>query len=112
MIHLKRETVLSLIDSTLIRRESDFAVPINGSPINLPYLVVRTKETVSGSDNGKVGVMKIEWGVSLFTVNRNDDLEAKLLSTLRDVGKVEVIRYPDGQPYQTTFKFSTNQIIR
>lgn len=108
---MTRENVLAMIDSTGIRREADFVVPINGSPVNLPYLIVRTKETVTGSDNGMVCVLKTEWGISLFTINRDILLETALLKALCGVGKVEIIRYPDGQPYQTTFKFTTNQIM-
>ena len=109
---MTRENVLAMLNTTGIRLEADFAVPINGSPVPLPYQIVRTKETVTGSDNGQVNVLKIEWGVALFTVNRDDALEAVFLKSLRGVGKVEVIRYPDGKPYQTTFKFTTNQIIQ
>lgn len=109
---MTKETVLAMLDTTGIRREADFAVPINGSPVAPPYQIVRTKETVTGSDNGKVSVLKTEWGVALFTVNRDDALEAVFLKALQGVGKVEVIRYPDGKPYQTTFKFTTNQIMR
>lgn len=104
--------MLSLLDESGIRREADFVVPVNGAPVNLPYFVVRTKETASRSDNGRVGTMKIEWGVALFTVNRDDRLESAILNVLHGVGKVEIVRYPDGQPYQTTFKFTTNQIMR
>ena len=109
---MTKEKVLALIEATGIRMEEDFAVPINGSPVPLPYQIVRTKETVTGSDNGQVNILKIDWGVALFTVNRDDALEAVFLKSLRGLGKVEVIRYPDGKPYQTTFKFTTNQIIR
>ena len=109
---MTKETVLAMLDTTGIRREADFAVPINGSPVAPPYQIVRTKETVTSSDNGKVNIQKIEWGVALFVANRSDALEEKFLKALRTVGRVEVIRYPDGKPYQTTFKFTTNQIMR
>lgn len=109
---MTREKVLEALDTTGIRREADFAVPINGSPVAPPYQIVRTKETITGSDNGRVRTLKVEWGVALFTVNRDDALESVFLRALRGVGKVEVIRYPDGKPYQTTFKFTTNHILR
>lgn len=109
---MTREQIMQRIDGTGIRRESDFAVPINGTQVPLPYQVVRTKETITGSDNGKVQLVKIEWAVALFTINRDLTLERKILKALQGVGKVEVIPYPDGSPYQTTLKFTTNQIMR
>lgn len=109
---MTRESILERIDGTEIRRESDFAVPINGTQVALPYQVVRTKETITGSDNGKVQMVKIEWAVALFSRNRDLTLESKILKALQGVGKVEVTPYPDGSPYQTTFKFTTNQIMR
>jgi len=109
---MTRETVLEQIAKTGIRRESDFAVPINGSTVPLPYLVERTKENISGSDNGKVQIVKIEWAVALFAANRDTELERKIIQSLRGVGKVEITPYPDGSPYQTTFKFTTTQIMR
>lgn len=108
---MTRETILERINGTGIRREADFAVPINGNNVALPYQVVRTKETITGSDNGKVRLVKIEWAVALFACNRDLTLESKILEALQGVGKVEVIPYPDGSPYQTTFKFTTNQIV-
>ncbi|MBQ7001695.1 MAG: hypothetical protein IJN67_11735 [Oscillospiraceae bacterium] len=109
---MTRENVLQNIDNTGIRREADFAVPINGVPVPLPYLVVRTKETFSGSDNGRVQTVKIEWAVALFSTNRDLSLESKLIKALQGVGKLDVTPYPDGTPYSTHFKFTTNQIIR
>lgn len=109
---MTREVILDKIGKTGIRTASDFAVPINGATIPLPYLVVRTKETLSGSDNGKVQTVKIEWAVALFSTNRNPELERRLIKSLRGVGKVEITPYPDGSPYQTTFKFTTTQIMR
>lgn len=109
---MTREKVLERIDSTGIHREKDFAVPINGIPVPLPYLVVRTKETVTSSDNGNVQLLKIEWAVALFVTDRDTLLEAKILKALQGVGKVEMIPFPDGTPYSTHFKFTTNQILR
>lgn len=109
---MTKEAVLQRIDSTGIRREDDFVVPINGKQVKLPYQVVRTKETVTGSDNGNVRLVKIEWAVVLFSANRDPELENKIIKELQGVGKVEITSYPDGTPYQTTFKFITNQIMR
>lgn len=108
---MTREDVLYQLNRTGVRQEADFAVPINGQQIKLPYHVVRTKETMNGSDNGKVQTLKIEWTVALFTTNQEIELERIFLKALSGVGRVEVIRFPDGTPYQTTFKFNTNQII-
>lgn len=109
---MTREEVLYQLKRTGVRQEADFAVPINGQQIKLPYHVVRTKDTISGSDNGKVQTLKIEWTVALFTTNKETAMESVFLKALSGVGRVEVIRFPDGTPYQTTFKFNTNQIIR
>lgn len=109
---MTREMVLRNIDSTGIHREEDFVVPINGTNIKLPYQVVRTKETITGSDNGKVRLIKIEWAVALFSANRDLTQESKIIKALQGVGKVEITHFPDGQPYQTNFKFTTNQIMR
>lgn len=109
---MTREEILAKIEGTGIRMEKDFAVPINGDPLDLPYQIVRTKETVTGSDNGNVNVVKIDWAVALFVTDRDTLLEAKILKALQGVGKVEVIPYPDGTPYSTHFKFTTNQILR
>lgn len=108
---MRSEKVESILDSTGIRREADFVVPINGQRVALPYMVVRTKVTIDTSDNGTVGIQKTEWGVALFTSSRSESLEKTFLDALRPVGKVEVIRYPDGATYQTTFKFTTTQTV-
>ena len=100
------------LQATGIRLEQDFAVPVNGHVVNLPYMVVRRKETIDGSDNGRVQILRIEWIVALFTKNRDAALERIISKALRGVGKVEVNRYPDGKPYQTNFEFKTNQIMR
>lgn len=109
---MTREKVLEKLDGTGIHREEDRAVPVNGAQVKLPYLVVRTKETMSGDDLGRVQMVKIEWGVALFTVNRAIDLEKSISKALAGVGKVEIIHYPDGTPYQTTFKFTTTEIVK
>lgn len=109
---MTREQVFQKLDATGIRREEDFVVPINGQQVRLPYQVVRTKETEEGDDAGRVRYQKIEWTVALFTTNRDDTLAGKISASLSGVGKVEVTRYPDGQPYQTNFKFTTRQILK
>lgn len=109
---MTKDNLLKRLDDTGIRRENDFAVPANGAQIKLPYQVVRTKETVTGSDNGNVQVLRIEWTVALFTTNKDQRLENEISKALRGAGKVEIIHFPDGSPYQTSFKFITNQIMR
>lgn len=109
---MTREEVFQKLDGTGIRREEDFVVPINGQQAKLPYQVVRTKETEEGDDSGRVRIQKIEWTVALFATNRDDALAGKISATLSGVGKVEITRYPDGQPYQTNFKFTTRQILK
>ena len=109
---MTKDVILQRIGSAGFRIESDFAVPVNGVQVPLPYLVVRTKETVTGSDNGKVRTLKIEWIIALFTRNRDLVLEKKLLEALYGFEKLEVIPFPDGSPYQTTFKFTTHQIMK
>lgn len=109
---MTKEQILKRLDDTGIHREDDSAVPINGAQVRLPYQVVRTKETFSGSDNGRVQVLRIEWVVALFTTDADMALESKIAKALCGTGRVEVIHYPDGRPYQTSFKFTTNQIMR
>lgn len=109
---MKQNIVLALLDSTGIPREEDFAVPINGSVKKLPYMVARTKDTISGDDLGRIQIQKTEWIVALFTTNREDALEQKLRKALSPVGRVEITRFPDGRPYQTNFEFTTKQIMK
>lgn len=109
---MTKETVLQRISDTGIRKERDFAVPINGQTFPLPYLVIRSKDTVIGSDNGNVCLIRTDWEIPLFSANRALDLEQKLQKALLGVGKMEIIPYPDGTVYQTTFKFSTTQTMQ
>lgn len=109
---MMQEYVLSLLDGTGISREEDFAVPINGSAKKLPYMVVRTKDTIEGDDLGRIQIQKTEWIVALFTVNREETLEQKFRKALSPVGRVEITRYPDGKPYQTNFEFTTKQLMK
>lgn len=109
---MTKEKILLLLDGTGIPREEDFAVPINGSTKKLPYMVVRTKETIEGDDLGRIRIMKTEWIVALFTTNREDALEQKFCKALSATGKVEVTRFPDGRPYQTNFEFTTKQTVK
>lgn len=108
---MKDTEVLCQLDSTGISREQDFAVPVNGHQAKLPYLIVRRKETIDGSDNGNVQILRIEWIVALFTANRAEKLEQVISKVLCGVGKLEITRFPDGTPYQTNFEFKTNQVI-
>ena len=109
---MKKNIVYALLDSTDITREEDFAVPINGIAKKLPYMVVRTKETIEGDDLGRIQILKTEWIVALFTTNREETLEQQLLNALSPVGKMEITRYPDGKPYQTNFEFTTKQLMK
>lgn len=109
---MTKEKILSLLDGTGILREEDFAVPINGTTKKLPYMVVRTKETIEGDDLGRIRIQKTEWIVALFTVNREDALEERFCRAISTVGKVEVTRFPDGRPYQTNFEFTTKQTMK
>lgn len=108
---MTREEVYGRLDSTGIRREEDHVVPINSQKVKLPYLVTRTKETEEGDDLGRVRIQRIDWTVALFTIDRDDALVSKLSRALFGAGKVEIIRYPDGKPYQTNLKFTTRQIL-
>lgn len=108
---MTREEVYEKLDSTGIRREKDHMVPINQKIVQLPYQVVRTKETEEGDDMGRIRIQRIDWTVALFTTDRNDALAAMFSRALWGVGKVEIARFPDGQPYQTNFKFTTRQIL-
>lgn len=107
-----QENILTLLDSTGISREEDFAVPINGSAKKLPYMVVRTKDTIEGDDLGRIQIQKTEWIVALFTTSREEALEQKFRKALSPVGRVEITRYPDGRPYQTNFEFTTKQLMK
>lgn len=100
--------IRSAIAGTGIRVCEEAEVPINGSSLPVPYLVIRTRETFEGSDNGLVQYQRIDWEVALFTANKAPALNSKLLRALQGVGKIDVIFFPDGSPYQTTFKFKTN----
>ena len=111
MIQIDRKEIEGRLDLTHIRREEDSVVPINGQAVKLPYMVIRQKENIESSDNGRVRYEKIEWIVALFTVNRDDESTRKIVQALTGVGKIEMTRYPDGQPYQTNFKFTTRQAI-
>lgn len=108
---MTREEIYDRLDSTGIRREKDRVVPINGQQVKLPYQVVRTKETEDGDDFGRVRIQRTDWTVALFTTDRDDSLTSEISQALSDVGKVEITRYPDGQPYQTNLKFTTREIM-
>lgn len=109
---MKNTEVLNRLDSTEIRREQDFAVPVNGVAVPLPYMVARSEAEVNGSDNGRVRFVKTKWTVALFAANRALDLEQKISAALSGVGKVEITPFPDGTPYQTNFEFTTHQVMK
>lgn len=106
---MNKEKVNSQLESTKIRKEKDRVVPINGQTVRLPYMVIRTKETEDGDDMGRVRIQRIDWTVALFTTDRDDALASNIARALSGVGKLEIVRYPDGQPYQTNFKFTTRE---
>ena len=102
-----REKVLARLDKTNIRREEETVVPINGATEQLPYMVVRSEETDTWDDNGRVCVVTIVWTVTLFTTNKDFALECKIRKALAGLGTVSVERYPDGEPYSVDFTFTT-----
>ena len=102
-----REKVLTRLDKTNIRREEETVVPINGATEQLPYMVVRSEETDTWADMGRVCVTTIVWTVTLFTTNKDFALECKIRKALAGLGTVSVERYPDGEPYSVDFTFTT-----
>ena len=100
------------LEKTGIAIEPDFAVPVNGVSKPLPYMVIRRKVNIDGSDNGAVRFLVISWTVALFTKNYDPVMERKISIALAGVGKVEIERFPDGTPYQTNFEFTTRQILK
>ena len=102
-----REKVLARLDKTNIRREEETVVPINGATEQLPYMVVRSEETDTWDDMGRVCVVKIVWTVTLFTTNKDFALECNIRKALAGLGTVSVERYPDGEPYSVDFTFTT-----
>lgn len=102
-----REKVLARLDKTNIRREEETVVPINGATEQLPYMVVRSEETDTWDDKGRICVVTIVWTVTLFTTNKDFALECKIRKALAGLGAVGVERYPDGEPYSVDFTFTT-----
>lgn len=104
---ITREKILARLDKTNIRREEETVVPINGATEQLPYMVVRSEETDTWDDMGRVCVVTIVWTVTLFTTNKDFALECKIRKALAGLGTVNVERYPDGEPYSVDFTFTT-----
>lgn len=104
---ITREEILARLDKTNIRREEETVVPINGATEQLPYMVVRSEETDTWDDMGRVCVTTIVWTVTLFTANKDFALECKIRKALAGLGTVNVERYPDGEPYSVDFTFTT-----
>lgn len=104
---ITREEILARLDKTNIRREEETVVPINGATEQLPYMVVRSEETDTWDDMGRVCVTTIVWTVTLFTTNKDFALECKIRKALAGLGTVGVERYPDGEPYSVDFTFTT-----
>lgn len=105
---MKKQNILKCLEGTGIHQEPDYVVPINGKARQLPYMVVRTDETVQPADAGRVLLTMTQWTVALFTGARDLALECKVIKALAGVGlAAEVYHYPDGTPYQTNFEFTT-----
>ena len=105
---MKKETVLQRLAGTAIHREPDYVVPINGKARQLPYMVVRTDESIKTADGGRVFYTETLWTVALFTPERDIALECKIFKALATAGlAAEITHYPDGTPYQTNFEFTT-----
>lgn len=104
---ITREEILARLDKTNIRREEETVVPINGATEQLPYMVVRSEETDTWDDMGRVCVTTIVWTVTLFTAHKDLALECKIRKALAGLGTVNVERYPDGEPYSVDFTFTT-----
>ena len=104
---ITREEILARLDKTNIRREEETVVPINGATEQLPYMVVRSEETDTWDDMGRVCVTTIVWTVTLFTANKDFALECKIRKALAGLGTVNIERYPDGEPYSVDFTFTT-----
>lgn len=107
---ITREEILARLDKTNIRREEETVVPINGATEQLPYMVVRSEETDTWDDMGRVCVTTIVWTVTLFTTNKDFALECKIRKALAGLGTVNVERYPDGEPYSVDFTFTTKGV--
>lgn len=107
---ITREEILARLDKTNIRREEETVVPINGATEQLPYMVVRSEETDTWDDMGRVCVTTIVWTVTLFTTNKDFALECKIRKALAGLGAVGVERYPDGEPYSVDFTFTTKGV--
>ena len=107
---ITREEILARLDKTNIRREEETVVPINGATEQLPYMVIRSEETDTWDDMGRVCVTTIVWTVTLFTANKDFALECKIRKALAGLGTVNVERYPDGEPYSVDFTFTTKGV--
>lgn len=109
---MTEKQVLTRLDSTGLRREQDFVVPVNGHQVKLPYMVARQEKSIDGSDNGRAQLLKTEWTVALFAANKDPALERLISRALCGVGKVKITYFPDGTPYQTNFEFVTREIMK
>lgn len=104
---ISREKILERLADTEIRREEETVVPINGTTVPLPYMVVRSEESDQWDDMGRVCVVTITWTITLFTTNKDFALECKIRKALAGLGTVGIQRYPDGEPYSVDFTFTT-----
>ena len=108
---MKIEEILARLETIDLTKREERVVPVNGEKVPLPYFVIRYDETDEGADMGRVGVTTVRWQVHLFSKQKDFASECKIRKVLRGIAaKVDVERYPDGQPYQTAFIFTTKQI--
>lgn len=104
---MRRETIINRLDATGIRREEETVTPVAGAVVSLPYFIVRTSETDTSDDAGRVSVTTTAWTVTLFTTNKDFALECKIRKALCGVGTVNIERFPDEEPYSVDFRFTT-----
>lgn len=104
---MTHEEIIRRLELTGILREEETATPTEGAAVPLPYFTVRTSEVDEWDDAGRVCITKTIWTVTLFTVNKEEELERRIRCVLSVVGKVTVDAYPDETPYQVDFTFTT-----
>lgn len=103
---INREKILGRLENTGVPIEEETATPIAGETVPLPYLIIRSEETDTWDDMGRVCVTSITWTITLFTVNKDFALECKIRKALAGLGTVAVERFPDSEPYSVDFSFT------
>lgn len=107
---MTHEEIVKRLEKTGIPREEETATPTEGAAVSLPYFTIRTAEVDEWDDAGRVCITKTVWTVTLFTVNKEEQLEQKIRRALSAVGKVTVDAFPDETPYQVDFTFTTRGV--